>query len=1286
MDNFGQKRGTLDADPLSADSNSLFFRDLVERANDIFVIVGGDGIIQFVNQTYSRLTGIARQEIEGEKLAALFAPEERQNAQNRLTWALQSGGQSAVGLPLRTRVGEAVEISFRPSAERSAEGALTRIVLVGQSPFLYGDLAEQFNNLHRDLKSYSTQLERMNIELEERIQERTARLSALFEISASLNAELHLDALFEQILRQAIETIPGAEAGALLLYDAEVDRLLVQAATGYENQNLIHDLQIEMERIQPQAVFADRKVRIWGGEARAKSGQMRLLLRHVDQFRIRSAISAPIATPTERLGVLLLHNFDDPTAFTEDDSSLAASLASSAAIAITNARLYDETRQQAERLELVNRLSGSVRDSVDLDQTLGLAVEGLHLVLSVTRAAITLFDESAERANYSAQFSEPGVKALTDLPSLLLGTPLLREVLGFRVSRTVEEARTDPRIADVRRRIGELGVESLVIVPLVVRDRFIGTVELHQCDRVRHWKASEVSLVESVARQVATAVHQVRLHAKLRETVRESQALFRAASILIDTSDLGALLDQILTAIDDEFGVLRSAILLVDRQDESLYVHLTHGHPPEMAGAKLALDGPGAIAHVVRTRKSLVLGDAAEAESNGESWTSCGSELAVPLILEGDVIGVLDLQSTLPAAFSERDLRILAPFAERAAFAISQARLFAQVSHGKREWEGTFDAMSDAVFIFGPDQTLVRANSAAWTLEGRSFAELAGQRCCEILAADGDVASECLVERAMASGRRVSSEMVRGGRELSITVDPLRSPDGSSRGAVAVVHDLSLLRRVERESKQQREVLTHVVENAYDVIALADTDGRIVWFNRAMREVTGFGGERLDGALFVDLLAEAARPEMHRCFERAIAGEPQIVETTLVDSAGAERDLVLTAAPVDEDGTTTGVIVIGRDVSDEKRAAEKAAEADKLRALGQLASGVAHDFNNVLAAIVGRAQLLKRRLEGEETHRALDVIEKAALDGAATVKRIQTFAHQRVDAEFVPVEVNSIVADAIEITRTRWRNDAQSRGVQYDIRFSPPAGHGVTVLGDASELREVFVNLLINAVDAMPDGGLLEITVSVENDLAKVRFADSGVGMSDDVRRRIFEPFFTTKGENGTGLGLAVSYGIVNRHLGRIEAESQAGQGTAVSVLLPVAASVAPVAQRVVTAAPKPVRVLVVDDEDAVRDVLADMLTLAGHTVSKATGGAEALEILATERFEVIFTDLSMPGMDGWAVARSVKAMAPDTRVVLVTGYAATIDLETSEGAAVDAIVGKPFDFDSISGAIADGE
>lgn len=506
------------------------FREFVDHANDLFLLVGGDGCVQFVNQTFCRLTGFAREEVVGERLAALFEPEERHTAQARLTSVLKDGGASAVGLALRTKEGGGVAVSFRPSIERDAEGAITRMVLVGQSPFLYGELAEQFNSLNRDLKSYSARLERLNAELEVRIEERTASLTALLEISASLNAELQPDALFELILRQATETISGAQAGALLLYDADVDRLVVQATCGYADGAIVHDLQSELERTHPRSIFADRTVCVWSGEARERAGPMKHLLRNVDQFRIRSAVSAPVASPSEPLGVLLLHNFDVPNAFTSDDVALAASLAGSAAIAIVNARLYEETRRQAERLELVNRLSASVGDSADLDQTLGLAVLGLNLALGTNRVTITLFDESAERATYSAQYSEPGLKSVEGVRSPLVGTPLMREVMTFRMARAVSDARTDPRVAEARRALGALGVESLLVVPLVVRDRFLGAVEIHQCDRLRRWHDAEISLAESVSRQVATAVHQVRLHGKLRRAARESTALLEVMS------------------------------------------------------------------------------------------------------------------------------------------------------------------------------------------------------------------------------------------------------------------------------------------------------------------------------------------------------------------------------------------------------------------------------------------------------------------------------------------------------------------------------------------------------------------------------------------------------------------------------------------------------------------------------------------------------------------------------------------------------------------------------------
>lgn len=1440
-------------------SESLF-QELVERANDIFVVVGGDGYIQLVNHSYCRLTGLGREEIEGDRIAVLFEPADRVLAQERLTNTLQLGPGQVVNLPLRVKEGLPVDISFRALIERGEEGSIRRMMLIGQSPFLYGDLADQFNNLHRDLKNYSIKLERLNAELEQRIEERTARLKALIEVSASLNAELQLDALFEMILRQATETIAGAEAGALLLHNPETDRLVVQATCGYDGPELIQDLQSELTRLNTQVLFLDRGVRVWSGNPRERAGHLKYLLRNTDQFRIRAAVCAPIATPSERLGFVLLHNFDEPNAFSEDDIALVSSLAGTAAVAIINARLYEQTSEQAERLELVNRLSASVRDSIDLEQTLGLAVEGLSLALGASRAAVTLFDENSELAFYSAQYSEPGIKTLDDRRALLLGTPLMREVLGFREPRSVSQARTDPRVAEARPAFAELGVESLVVVPLVVRDRFVGTVELHECNRIRQWEPTEIGLVEQVAKQVATAVHQVRLHAKLRETVRESQALYRAASILIDTSDLDALLDQILTAIDDEFSSPRTAILLLGPQRTNLYVQTTHGHPAESMGHHLATDAPGIISYVARNRKAVNVADVRLDPRYIVGWEECRSELALPLVVDNELIGVLDLQSDKLATFTDRDLRILAPFAERAAFAIrqaqlnrdlqqsvhettalyeataaiasapdlatkldticrvvhdklgwgvvvlslvdevdnhskavsvvgleseqrdhvlsapsvplshiedlgerflfsrsyffdhrrdpnwfesvdtyvhensipykgndawhpddalvvpivldgrilgrisvdapadgkrptlpkvrqlelfadqaavviNQANLFEKVAHAKREWETTFDAMSDAVFLFDAEKRLVRANAAASALENRSFKELTGSPCCQILA---DVEEhECMVDRAILEHSRQTFEWSRGIRTYSITVDPVTDGEKRTLGVVAVVRDLSELREAERESKRQRDFLSHIMENVYDLMCLLDVDGCVVWHNRALRDVTGFPEEKLRGLRLLDTLGGEHAQSTRTCFARALAGESQIAETILIDAVGGNRDIVLTLAPVFDRDTVTGVLCIGRDVTDEKLSAEKSAEADKLRALGQLASGVAHDFNNLLAAILGRSQLLKRSVDDDALVEGLDVIIKAALDGASTVRRIQTFARQRMDSDFTAVDVGAVVTDAIEITRTRWRNDAQSHGLNYDVTYSAD-GEAYT-LADESELREVFVNLIINAVDAMPDGGTLSISVESEGRWVKTTFADTGVGISDAVRRRMFEPFFTTKGDKGTGLGLSVSYGIVSRLNGRIEAVSGPGPGATFVVVLP-SSEAAPV--QTPTLSEGPVRcatILVIDDEPAVRDVLVDMLTLHGHDVLAVDNGAEGLARLDETAYDVVFTDLSMPGMDGWAVARGAKQRRPEAKIVLVTGYAASISPNAIDDHSVDAIVGKPFDFDTIS-------
>jgi CheY-like chemotaxis protein len=313
--------------------------------------------------------------------------------------------------------------------------------------------------------------------------------------------------------------------------------------------------------------------------------------------------------------------------------------------------------------------------------------------------------------------------------------------------------------------------------------------------------------------------------------------------------------------------------------------------------------------------------------------------------------------------------------------------------------------------------------------------------------------------------------------------------------------------------------------------------------------------------------------------------------------------------------------------------------------------------------------------------RNLDIIQTAAEDAAATVRRIQTFARKSPVKEFELLDVAGLLNDAIEITRTRWENEARLRGLEYQVRLEAETGQNT--YGSASELREVFVNLIVNAVDAMPRGGKLSITSRRKDERLQLQFKDNGMGMPEEVRQKIFEPFFSTKGAHGTGLGLSVSYSIMERHEGSISVVSQPGNGTTFTIDLPAAmpeSSSADVSMPVEEA--ECLRVLVVDDEEPVRETLAEMLVAVNHEVELAGSGQEAVEKLRRRSFDFVFTDLAMPEMDGWETARAIRKEWPNMQIVLVTGYGPTIVPPTGEERLVDAIIGKPFDISQVTSTL----
>jgi signal transduction histidine kinase/ActR/RegA family two-component response regulator len=366
-------------------------------------------------------------------------------------------------------------------------------------------------------------------------------------------------------------------------------------------------------------------------------------------------------------------------------------------------------------------------------------------------------------------------------------------------------------------------------------------------------------------------------------------------------------------------------------------------------------------------------------------------------------------------------------------------------------------------------------------------------------------------------------------------------------------------------------------------------------------------------------------------------------------------------------------------IAEQERIREQFSQVEKMSALGELASGVAHDFNNTLAGILGRAQLLLGTKDPVKIENGLKIIIKTAKDGAKTIKRIQDFARQRRDHDFQPVDMSQLLLDVGEITRPRWKDRAEAANVHISLDLQLRCN--ALIMGDESELREVLVNMVFNAVDAMPKGGTLTLSARQIDGSVEISVSDTGMGMSEEVRLRIFDPFFTTKGKTGMGLGLAVGYGIIRRHEGTVEVESETGRGTSFRIKLPVARG----AIKNQTTAELPglsiapprlcqTKILVVDDEEYVRDLLRDILEREGCEVILAEGGREALTLFEKENCDAIFTDVGMPEMSGWELARAVRERNNNIPLAVITGWGEAVGSNERKAAQVDWVVAKPFD------------
>jgi PAS domain S-box-containing protein len=1198
------------------------YRELFENANDIIYTIDLAGNFTSLNQTGERLTGYPQVEALAMNITQVVAPSQLSIVRENLARKIESNDTSSV---------YETEIITKSGRHLPLELSSRLIYQDGRPVGVQG--------IARDISARKG--------AEEALKDSEEKFRSIVETTNEWIWAIDLEGN-HTYTNPAIEQILGYKTEEIL---------------GSNVLDFVHGSdRVELEKLLEQRIMNQRG---WTGLA------LRWKHKH-DGYRYLESNGLPVFDPYGKLVGYRGANRD-----------------------ITERKLAEEAlSQQAERAALTNRISQAVRRTLEVSEVFETAVRELGVHLEVDRCSLFMKDEKAARVTNAAEYHVSDVMPAGkdfDLPQVQgLNTAMEKHgVLAF------DDVANDERVRELYQVIMRFDVKSIMYVGVSVGNELLGAFALSTTRELRHWSEADIEVARAAADQTGIAIRQARLYQKAAATSMR-EALVNKLSVAIRASlSLTSVLDTATRELGQALSASRVEVRLYDATGDPSFAKGEY----VAAGCASATNFDAGYDellrdHFLESSKPLVIGDSQQYAEGPAEFANCirlraactgaRSQIDYPLTVNGEFRGVISIHQTESVRhWSEDEVLLVESVAAQLATGIAQAELFEMVARAKKEWESTFDAMSDGIFIFDQTGKLVRVNRAGAAMDRAHPESLLGQQCCDILRTSSDGAA-CIVEQALRQSESINLEIVPQhlNRPVLVTVEPVLDERGQTAGAVCTARDLSELRKVEAVARERQSLLKNIMESAREAIYALDKEGNYKWCNQAMLDTTGYELDGIIGHHFLERTHEEDREMRRERFAKALCGEAQSYESRYLASDGSVRFASINSAPIVVDGEMTGVLGIAHDITEQKQERDRAARADKLRALGQLASGVAHDFNNSLAAILGRAQLILRRVKDEDLIRSLDIIVTAAEDAAATVRRIQTFARKSVAAELELLDVGGLLRDAIEITRTRWQNEARAEGSNLDVTLN--AEDGLFTLGNASELREVFVNLIVNAVDAMPQGGSLTICGNRNGECLRLRFADTGTGMKAEVRERVFEPFYTTKGVHGTGLGLAVSYGIIERHQGLISVESKPGQGTTFYIDLPHAEQTGTVLEEKKPAGNgMSLSVLVVDDEEFVRETLAEMLEDLDHRVVTVEGGREALQQVSSGDFDLVFTDLAMPEMDGWETARAIHKSRPGLPVVLVTGYGATAQPPSGEQDLVAGIIGKPFDFDQVIGTIA---
>ena len=884
--------------------------------------------------------------------------------------------------------------------------------------------------------------------------------------------------------------------------------------------------------------------------------------------------------------------------------------------------LQHENEMRGAELDLIQEISGIITSSLDIGDIYHRFATEFKKLVDFDRIVFMELDNDGENLT-PAFVSSIGPHKMAAADSLPVRMSGMGRVMSNQVTLVENDLKVHRKFAVDEELLVE-GIRAIIRIPLVTRNGAVGVMALDSY-HPNAFGPREQALAERLAAQIAPAIENARLYQEAQDYTKELEVIDEITALV--TSSLR--IEEVYERLSSEIGRLvafdRMSVILVDA--DSGIASQEYATSSSEFGLEVRDSWPiknTAAEKMMEECTTLIEPDLSQQVrfEADRVFLDAGfrSIIRVPLASNEHAIGGLSLQCREPNAFGPRERRVLERLVAQIAPGIENARLYKETRDRARELQVVDDIAAIMTSSLHAEDVYERFAS-----EVKKLVEF--DRITVILV--DEEADEAVVTYAAGVNHESLRNIVR--RPLKTShVQWLRDHRES-----LVIGDL----KVPEELRFPEDDL--------------------------MKEAGFRSGIRVPllskNQVIGSFTLWSKSPQMYGTREKRIVGRLAAQIEPAIENAHLYEEM-------------QQALVSLRTTQEQMR------QMERLRAMGEVSRDVAHDLNNTLASILMRTQILMNQITDESHLKSLKIVEQAAQDSAQFVKRMLKFAKLDDNSEFEDVDVNQLVKDAIELTRHKWSIEAKSKG--QTVEMSCDLQDVPHTRGIYAELREVLTNLIINAYEAIEGNGIIEISTSSLDDFVRISLRDSGKGMTADVKERLFDSYFTTKGSEGNGIGTTVSLGIITQHGGTIDVESELGVGTTFNISLPVADELEAPAKEEgdipVERETRVARILVVEDEDAIRETLLEMLELDGHSITLAENGEEALKRFGESRFDIVFTDLGMPGISGWEVAREIRKMQEDIPIVMVTGWGVGISQDEMEKNCVDEVLPKPFDIDFV--------